>query len=76
MLHNRFSPIVETLDYESQCSFRPGRRCVDGTFTVKLTIRDDLGALLFLFFLAAVMISWRTDHPREVCIFHTKFIIF
>ncbi|XP_066913064.1 uncharacterized protein [Clytia hemisphaerica] len=34
---------------------------------------DILGPLLFIFYLAAVMISWRTTHPREVCIFHTKF---
>ena len=34
---------------------------------------DILGPLLFIFYLAAVMISWRKLHPREVCIFHTKF---
>ncbi|XP_066921310.1 uncharacterized protein [Clytia hemisphaerica] len=30
---------------------------------------DILGPLLFIFYLAAVMISWRTTHTREVCIF-------
>ena len=33
---------------------------------------DILGPLLFIFYLAAVMISWRNAFDRPVCIFHTK----
>ena len=34
---------------------------------------DILGPLLFIFYLAAVMISWRKTYDRPVCIFNTKF---
>ena len=34
---------------------------------------DILGPLLFIFYLASVMISWRNAYDRPVCIFHTKF---
>ena len=33
---------------------------------------DILGPLLFLFYLAAVMITWKNIHKRPLCIFHTK----
>ena len=34
---------------------------------------DILGPLLFLFFLAAVMISWRKIHNRPLCMYNTKY---
>jgi hypothetical protein len=33
---------------------------------------DILGPLLFVFFLAAVMITWRATHDRPLCVYHTK----
>ena len=39
ILHNRLSPIFESLDHEPQCGFRPGRGCVDGIFTVKMSMK-------------------------------------
>ena len=34
---------------------------------------DILGPLLFIFYLAAVLITWRSAFERPVCVFHTKF---
>ena len=33
---------------------------------------DILGPMLFTFYLAAIMITWRVSHPRPLCIFHSK----
>ena len=33
---------------------------------------DILGPLLFLFYLAAVMTTWRNIHKRPLCVFYTK----
>lgn len=33
---------------------------------------DILGPILFTFYLAAIMITWRATHPRPLCIFHSK----
>ena len=33
---------------------------------------DILGPILFTFYLAAIMITWRTIHARPLCIFHSK----
>ena len=33
---------------------------------------DILGPLLFIFHLAAVMITWRVTHEQPLCIFYTK----
>ena len=33
---------------------------------------DILGPLLFIFYLAAVMTTWRSTHVRPLCVFHTK----
>ena len=35
IIQDRLSPIVEQLDHEQQCGFRPNRECVDGIFTIK-----------------------------------------
>ena len=33
---------------------------------------DILGPILFTFYLAAIMITWRANHPRPLCVFHSK----
>ena len=33
---------------------------------------DILGPLLFICYLAAVMLTWRATHQRSLCIFHTE----
>ena len=33
---------------------------------------DILGPLLFIFYLAAVMLTWRATHQRSLCIFHIE----
>ena len=46
------------------------------TNTIECTIGvkqgDILGPLLFIFYLAAVMMTWRSHHPRPLCIFRTR----
>jgi len=39
VLHAKLLPIVESLDNESQCGFRPGRSCIDAIFTVKMALK-------------------------------------
>ena len=39
VVHERLQPIVENLDHEPQCGFRPGRGCLDAVFTVKLAMK-------------------------------------
>ena len=39
ILHDRLQPVVESIDHEEQCGFRPQRGCSDGIFTVKLAIK-------------------------------------
>jgi len=39
IVHSRLQPIVESLDHESQCGFRPGRGCADAVFSVKLAMK-------------------------------------
>lgn len=51
--------------------------CVnDVTNTIKSTIGvkqgDILGPILFTFYIAAVMITWRATHDRPLCLFKTK----
>ena len=74
ILHNRLSPIVETLDHEPQCGFRPGRGCVDAIFTVKMAMkkRREHGQETWILFLDLVKAFDRV--PRELlwevlCIF-------
>jgi len=33
---------------------------------------DILGPLLFIFYLAAVLMTWRSTYQRPLCVFHTK----
>ena len=33
---------------------------------------DILGPILFIFYLAAIMITWKATHQRPLCIFHSK----
>ena len=146
ILHSRLLPIEESLDYEPQCGFRPGRGCMDAIFTIKTAIKkrsehgleswvlfldlvkafdrvprellwiiltkfgvpkklldllralhndfkvkftvddvistivcvivvkqgDMLGPILFTFFIAAVMITWKATNNITVCIFYSK----
>lgn len=39
IIQTRLSPIVEKLDHEQQCGFRPNRGCVDAVFTIKSALR-------------------------------------
>ena len=39
LLLNRLRPIAESLNYEQQCGFRPGRGCNDAVFTVKMAMK-------------------------------------
>ena len=149
ILHSRLLPIVESLDHEPQCGFRPGRGCMDAIFTIKSAIKkrsehglhswvlfldlvkafdrvprdllwkiltkfgipkklvdllralhsnfkvkfkvddvismiaciigvkqeDILGPILFVFFIAAVMITWRATNNVTACIFYSKMIL-
>ena len=146
ILQTRLSPIIEQLDHEQQCGFRPNRGCVDAVFTIKSALRkrrehgleswvlfldlvkafdrvprkllwdilakfgvpnklisllkalhrdftvkfsidaidktiknsigvkqgDILGPILFLFFICAVMTTWRLKFKGELCIFYSK----
>ena len=146
IIQARLSPIVEQLDHEQQCGFRPNRGCVDAVFTIKSALRkrrehgleswvlfldlvkafdrvprkllweiltkfgvpiklvsllkalhkdftvkfsiddidksirntigvkqgDILGPILFLFFICAVMTTWRSKFHVEPCIFRSK----
>ena len=146
IIQARLSPIVEQLDHEQQCGFRPNRGCVDAVFTIKSALRkrrehgleswvlfldlvkafdrvpkkllweiltkfgvpiklvsllkalhkdftvkfsiddidksirntigvkqgDILGPILFLFFICAVMTTWRSNFHVEPCIFRSK----
>ena len=40
--------------------------------TIGVKQGDVLGPILFTFFLAAVMITWRANHDRLLCLFRTK----
>ena len=33
---------------------------------------DILGPILFIFYIAAIMITWRATHSQPLCLFHTK----
>ena len=146
IIHERLQPIVNSIDHESQCGFRPGRGCQDAIFTVKLAMKkrrehnsetwilfldlvkafdrvprellwgvlekfgvplkivrilkslhqnfkvnfevdnvshsinctigvkqgDILGPVLFVMYIAAIMITWRKRYDRPLCIFRTK----
>ena len=39
IVHQRLTPISESLDHETQCGFRPGRGCNDDIFTVKMALK-------------------------------------
>eukprot|EP00111_Clytia_hemisphaerica_P018594 TCONS_00054984-protein len=146
IIHERLQPIVNSIDHESQCGFRPGRGCQDAIFTVKLAMKkrrehnsetwilfldlvkafdrvprellwgvlekfgvplkivrilkslhqnfkvnfevdnvshsinctigvkqgNILGPVLFVMYIAAIMITWRKRYDRPLCIFRTK----
>ena len=146
LIHDRLQPLVESLDHEAQCGFRPGRGCQDAIFAVNMAIKkrrehnketwimfldlvkvfdrvprdmlwavlekfgtpiklirlikslhdnfkvdfevenckhsinctigvkqgDILGPVLFVVFIAAIMITWLKLHDRPLCAFKTK----
>ena len=39
IIHGRLQPIVDSIDHEPQCGFRPGRGCQDAIFTVKMAMK-------------------------------------
>ena len=40
IIHSRLQPIVvESLDHETQCGFRPDRGCADAVFSVKMAVK-------------------------------------
>ena len=39
LIHDRLQPLVESLDHEAQCGFRPGRGCQDAIFAVNIAIK-------------------------------------
>ena len=39
ILKSRLLPIQESLHYEAQCGFRPGRGCAGAVFTVNTALR-------------------------------------
>ena len=66
ILNERLRPIEESLDHEAQCSFCPGRGCMDGIFTVKMAMkkRRGHGQETWFFFLDLVKAFDRV--PREM----------
>ena len=66
LLHSRLLPILEGLDHESQCGFRPGRGCTDAIFTIKIALkkRREHGLESWVFFLDLVKAFDRV--PREL----------
>jgi len=45
IVHQRLTPISESLDHETQCGFRPGRGCNDAIFAVKLALKRDVNII-------------------------------
>ena len=39
IIHSRLSPIINLLETESQCGFRPGRSTIDAIFTTKMILK-------------------------------------
>ena len=39
LIHDRLQPLIESLDHESQCGFRPGRGCQDAIFSVNMAMK-------------------------------------
>ena len=66
LLQSRLLPFQEALDHEPQCGFRPGRGCIDATFTVKIALkkRREHGQESWVFFLDLVKAFDRV--PREL----------
>ena len=66
ILHSRLLPIEESLDYEPQCGFSPGRGCMDAIFTIKTAIkkRSEHGIESWVLFLDLVKAFDRV--PREL----------
>lgn len=66
ILQERLRPIQESLNHESQCSFRPDQGCTDAIFTVKMTLkkRREYGLESWLFFLDLVKAFDRV--PRDL----------
>jgi len=65
ILHGRLQPVIESIDHEEQCGFRPQRGCPDGIFTVKMAIkkRREHGLETWIMFLDLVKAFDRV--PRE-----------
>ena len=66
IVHSRLQPIVESLDHEAQCGFRPGRGCCDAVFSVKIAMkkRREHGKETWVLFLDLVKAFDRV--PREL----------
>ena len=66
IIHSRLQPIVESLDHEAQCGFRPGRGCADAVFSVKLAMkkRREHGLQTWILFLDLVKAFDRV--PRQL----------
>ena len=66
LTHSRLQPIVESLDHEAQCGFRPGRGCADAVFSVKIAMkkRREHGLETWILFLDLVKAFDRV--PRQL----------
>ena len=66
IIHSRLQPIVESLDHEAQCGFRPGRGCADAVFSVRLAMkkRREHGLQTWILFLDLVKAFDRV--PRQL----------
>jgi hypothetical protein len=65
IIHSRLIPIIDNLDSESQCRFRPGRSCIDAIFAVKMVLkkRQEHGQESFVLFLDLVKAFDQVPRP-------------